>query len=66
MYVLVYTLMYFVYAGHCGWHWLLSHSILTVSRRIVMMSEVITPTKMSVQDIDIDTNVTRFPPLDFL
>ena len=36
MYVLVYALMYFVYMSRTLW--LLSHCILTVSRRIVMMS----------------------------
>ncbi len=36
MYILVYTLMYFVYMSRTLW--LLFHRILTVARRIVMMS----------------------------
>ena len=35
----------------------------STDRRVL---EVITPTSLSAQDIDIDTHIPRFPPLDFL
>ena len=44
----------------------LGEDVGKLERGVDLDEEVITPTSLSAQDIDIDTHTPRFPPLDFL